>query len=155
MSNRLGDRGTIFERTFRDALERRGFDIKAGELTAVDNSKRELDAGVIVDGRMYLFECVSIERPLDYEIGKPRTMAIRQGRLSEKLTQAKSLHEFLSRNPKGRNYDFSEVQEFVWIVVSPFVEWIWDWSSDLWLDSKTPRILAPNEVLSLLGAENK
>lgn len=154
MSDRLGERGTVFERLFREALGRRGFGVKSGKLEALDGSERELDAGVIVDGRMYLFECVSIERPLDFEIGRPRTMAVRKERLSQKLAQAKSLHEFVSGNPTGRNYDFSETKEFVWIVVSPFVEWIWDWKPELWLDSKTPRILAPNEAFSLLGADD-
>jgi hypothetical protein len=102
---------------------------------------------------MYLFECVSIERPLDYEVGRPKTMAVRQGRLSQKLEQAKSLHAFVSKNPSGRNYDFSGAKEFVWAVVSPFVEWIWHLGPELWIDSKHPRILALQEAFSLLCAE--
>lgn len=155
MSDRLGTSGTVFEKLFKEALERRYFKVQSGKLVAHDGSERELDAAVQIDDRMYLFECVSIERPLDYEIGKPRTMAIRRERLAGKLDQAKSLHAFLSKNPSGRNYDFSDSKEFVWAVVSPFVEWIWDTSSALWLDQNTPRILAPEEAFSLLRPENR
>ena len=154
MTDRFGERGTVFEKLFKEALERRGFDVQSGKLVAHDGSERELDAGVLVGDRMYLFECVSIERPLDYEIGRPKTMAVRRRRLSQKLDQAKSLHAFVSKNPSGRNFDFSDAREFVWAVVSPFVEWIWDLGSELWLDSRTPRILTPDEVFALLGSED-
>jgi hypothetical protein len=154
MTDRFGERGTVFEKLFKEALERRGFDVQSGKLVAHDGSERELDAGVLVGDRMYLFECVSIERPLDYEIGRPKTMAVRRERLSQKLDQAKSLHAFVSKNPSGRNFDFSGAREFVWAVVSPFVEWIWDLGSELWLDSRTPRILTPGEAFALLGSED-
>lgn len=154
MTDRFGERGTVFEKLFKEALERRGFDVQSGKLVAHDGSERELDAGVLVGDRMYLFECVSIERPLDYEIGRPKTMAVRRRRLSQKLDQAKSLHAFVSKNPSGRNFDFSDAREFVWAVVSPFVEWIWDLGSELWLNSRTPRILTPDEVFALLGSED-
>jgi hypothetical protein len=77
MTDRFGESGTAFEALFREALKRRGFDVHSGRLVANDSSERELDAGVLVGKRMYLFECVSIERPLDYEIGWPKTIAVR------------------------------------------------------------------------------
>lgn len=154
MTDRFGESGTVFEKLFRDALKRRGFDVKSGILVAQNGSERELDAGVIVGERMYLFECVSIERPLDYEIGRPKTLAVRRERLSDKLDQAKSLQAFVFENPTGRNYDFSGAKEFVWAVVSPFVEWIWEFGSDLWLEPGIPRILSPDEVFSHLRPED-
>jgi hypothetical protein len=150
MKDHVGKRGAVFEKLFKEALISRGFEPKSGELIANNEMKRELDAGVIVGNRMYLFECVSIERPLDYEIANPMTIKGRQQRLSNKLDQAKSLHEFVSNNPSGKNYDFSDIAEFVWIVVSPFVEWIWGDGTELWLDQQTPRILSPEEVFLLL-----
>ena len=153
MTDRSGESGTVFEKLFKEALNRGGFKVESAILVAPDGSRRQLDAGVFVGDRMYLFECVSIGRPLDYECGLPQTMAIRRGRLSEKLDQAKSIHAFICKNPSGRNYDFSGAKEFVWAVVSPFVEWIWDLGPELWLDSKFPRILAPEEAFSLLGVK--
>ena len=154
LPDKFGESGTVFEKLFKDALERRGYDVQSGRLVANDGLERELDAGVIIGDEMYIFECVSIERPLDYEIGRPRTMAVRQDRLSQKVDQAKSLHAFVSQNPIGRNYDFSAAKNFTWVVVSPFVEWIWDLRPELWLDSNTPRILSPDEAFSLLHSED-
>ncbi|MET3596547.1 hypothetical protein ABID26_005966 [Mesorhizobium shonense] len=151
MTDQFGESGTVFERLFREALSRRGFDVSAGVLTANDGSERELDAGVLVGKCLYLFECVSIERPLDYEIGRPRTMKIRRERLAEKLDQARTLGEFVRRNPSGRNFDFSSAEEVVYAVVSPFTEWIWDNGGELWIRPGVPRILDPDEVFSLLG----
>ena len=102
---------------------------------------------------MHLFECVAIERPLDYEIGRPKTLAGRQHRLSQKLDQANSLKAFVSNNPAGRNYDFSRATKFVSAVVSPFVEWIWDTWPNLWMDRDTPRILSPEEAFLHLGSK--
>lgn len=155
MTDRFGESGTAFETLFREALKRRDYDLHSGKLVANDGSERELDAGVIVGDRMYLFECVSIERPLDYEIGRPKTLTGRQDRLSQKLDQAHSLHDFVSNNPSGRNYDFSRATTVVWAVVSPFVEWIWDAGPELWLDDETPRILSPEEAFLLLGSKSK
>jgi hypothetical protein len=151
MRDSEGASGAQFEQIFRNALERRGFEVKSGQLIASDGTRRELDAGVQVGGKLFLFECVSIELPLDYEISRFRTLELRRIRLEEKLDQARSLCDFVAKNPKGRNYDFSSAKEFCWIVVSPFVEWIWSTNEYLWLDETTPRILAPNEVFHILG----
>jgi hypothetical protein len=85
MTDEFGESGTVFERLFREALARRDLDVRSGVLIANDGSERELDAGVLLGKRLYLFECVSVERPLDYEIGRPRTLKIRRERLAAKL----------------------------------------------------------------------
>jgi hypothetical protein len=78
-------RGTVFEDAFRDALKNRGFDVISGQLRPVAGDPRELDAGVQKGNRLILFECVSIERPLDYEIGNPETIKRRIERLDAKV----------------------------------------------------------------------
>lgn len=152
MSDEQGDSGTVFENLFRQALDRRGFNINKGKLYANNGAERELDAGVMVGDKMYLFECVSIEKPLDYEKGKHKTLELRKERLLEKMEQARSLQSFLMENPKGTNYDFTGATEFEWIVVSPFVEWIWSKEADLWINGTFPRILAPEETFELLSS---
>lgn len=150
MKDPYGAHGTIFEKLFRDGLERRNHKVVSGDLINSHGTKRELDAGVIVGDKMYLFECVSIERRLDYEIGNPRTIAERQAKLEEKITQAQTLARFVHLYPVGRNYDFSEVSDVEWFVVSPFVEWIWEIDASLWFNDLIPRVIAPNEAFELL-----
>jgi hypothetical protein len=68
---------------------------------------------------LFAFECVSIERPLDYEFGQISTFQRRQARLDEKVGQALSLGEFIKAKPRGKNYDFKGVERIVPLVVSP------------------------------------
>ncbi|AML51044.1 hypothetical protein [Falsihalocynthiibacter arcticus] len=150
MRDKLGDSGTVFEKLFRDALVRRGYDVKSGGLFSDDGNQRELDAGVQIGDCLYLFECVSVERPLDYEIGNPKTISKRIERLTGKLEQVEGLKEFIKHSPVGKNYDYSTVKRIEHFVVSPFVEWIWSYSPTLWSDLGFPRIVSPGEALLIL-----
>lgn len=144
-------RGPAFEEVFRQALLARGFGVDSKELHALDEGVKELDAGVRIGSELFLFECVSIARPLDYEIGRPATILTRNRRLDGKVMQVLDLARFLREHPKGRNYDFSGVSRFVPFVVSPFEEWIWDTFDRLWeADPAVPRILSANEAIDML-----
>jgi len=150
VAHNQGQRGTVFEEAFRLALSNRGFQFRNGPLRSFTEGKRELDAGVVVGDVLYAFECVSVERPLDYEIGSLATFRRRRERLDDKVNQALTLADFLRAEPRGTNYDFVHVREIVPLVVSPFEEWIWDRSDRLWLSDGTPRILSAREALDLL-----
>lgn len=150
------DRGSVFEKAFVRALESEGYEIpRTGEIKAIDGSKREIDASVRIGSTLVLFECRSIERPLDYEIGNIRTFRKRRDFLEEKLDQVLTLADFIKANPQGRNYDFSWAREVIPFVVSPFVEWIWERSTRLWHDHQTPRILQADEALNFIGRLSK
>ncbi len=145
-----GRRGKVFEKLFRTALTNRKCSVHSGKRIARDGTSRELDAGVVYENRLYLFECVAIERPLDYEISKLEVMEKRRQRLAEKLGRVVSLSEFLENNRIGRNYDYSDLDGFEPFVVSPFIEWIWSREDALWYTADIPRIIAPNEAFELL-----
>lgn len=142
-------RGTLFEDEFRYALERMGFQPQSGELHAYCGEVREADAAIKIETTLVLFECVSVERPIDYEIGNPKTLASRQERLEKKVGQVLSLAEFIRSNPVGKNYDFHDVENIEAYVISPFYEWIWELSDRLWVNGR-PRIMAATEALEFL-----
>ena len=144
------EKGSVFEEAFRQGIGELGFAVEHGELKSLGGLCRELDAGVIKGEKMYLFECVSIERPMDYEIGNPKTFEVRKDRLEKKIDQALSLAEFLRLNPSGANYDYSRVRQFEGLVVSPFVEWLWDKSERLWVSDSLPRVVSAEEALKFL-----
>lgn len=152
MAHEQSDRGPLFERALKEALRRQGFLVFDGKLRAEDDSEREMDAGVRVGNVLYIFECVSVERPLDYEIGNPKTFAFRRERLEEKIDQALSLRNFIRENDKGRNYDFSWAEKILPFVVSPFEEWVWDRSEKLW-ENGIPRILSAAEAFRMLRSD--
>jgi len=157
-------RGSFFEATFRDALKTLGCNVFHKDIFHADfgNGKEavgEIDAAVSFDSVLYLFECYSSETPLDLKISKPQKLKQRIEGSSEKkfkdglkykLDQALGIAEFLNNNKVGMNYDFSEVTQIIPIVVSPFVEWIWEKSDKLWIDDDTPRIMAADEALNFI-----
>ncbi len=144
-------RGSVFEEAFRAALVAGGFEIpKTGDIYGPNGEHREIDASVRVGDHLILFECRSIERPLDYEIGRLQTLARRRGLLEQKVEQALTLREFVLMFPVGRNYDFGWAATVSTFVVSPFIEWIWERSDRLWHDTITPRILQADEALTYL-----
>ena len=113
-------RGVAFEDEFRSALQASGFPVeRAGTIQADNGRIREIDASVRVGSQLYLFECVSIERPLDFEIGRITTIELRTSSLELKLDQALTLREFILSNPKGRNYDFQWADDIRIFVVIP------------------------------------
>jgi hypothetical protein len=119
-------RGTVFEDAFRGALAAEGFVLaQAGEIVSASGEKREIDASVRLGEELYLFECRSIERPLDFELGRPKTLEARRRFLDSKVDQVLSLRDFITTNPSGRNYDFQWAKTISALVVSPFIEWIW------------------------------
>jgi hypothetical protein len=140
-------RGFIFEERVRDEMEKRSIDLQARNFTFLDGSKREADAVFYIGQRLVLVDCLSIWRPLDFDVSRPKTMIARQRELQKKIQQAGSCAKKVSENPVGRNFDFSKAESFSYVVVTPFVEWIWEKTADLWIDDVTPRIMRVNEFL--------
>jgi hypothetical protein len=149
-------RDFVFEEAFRAALVTEGCEIpKMGDIYGPNGEHREIDASVRVGDCLILFECRSIERPLDYEIGWLQTLARRQELLEQKVEQALTLREFVLKFPVGRNYDFGWATTVSTFVVSPFIEWIWDRSARLWHNATTPRILQADEAITYLRELSK
>jgi hypothetical protein len=149
-------RGFVFEEAFRAALAAEGFEVpKTGNIQGPNGEQREIDASVRIRDCLILFECRSIERPLDYEIGRLQTLARRQHLLEQKVDQALTLREFVLKFPTGRNYDFAWATSVSTFVVSPFIEWIWERSDRLWHNTTTPRILQADEALAFLRELSK
>jgi hypothetical protein len=146
-----GAKGTVFEEGFREALKGSGLALeKFGEIENSRGERREIDASVRIGDDLVLLECKSMERPLDIEIGKPQSLARREAELNAKIDQALSLAEFIVKDPKGKNYDFTWAKRVASFVVSPFIEWIWDTTPRLWYTRGVSRILSADEAISYL-----
>lgn len=118
----------------------------------VEGKKREVDVAVKIGTHLYLLECKAAERPIDFAIGNPKSINSRIKDFSEKVAQVTTLEEFVLKNKKGDNYDFSWATDVTGIVVSPYTEWIWSRSKELWLPDypNTPRILSAIEAIDFL-----
>lgn len=149
------ERGFIFEQYVRDCLTEAGFALENRNFTFLDGSKREADAVFFIGDRLIVADCLSIWRPLDFDISRPKTMSARQRDLEKKVEQAKSCSVRLTEAPIGRNFNFSRADSIEYVVVTPFVEWVWDRSPDLWVTEDTPRIMRVNEMIAWATDELK
>jgi hypothetical protein len=100
---------------------------------------------------MWIIECHSMWRPLNFEIGAVATINLRIERFTTKLEQAASIRAELEAAPVGKNYDVSWASRIEHCVVSPFAEWIWTEEAELWLDHETPRVLSLSELFEVLA----
>lgn len=148
-------KGGEFEDEFSDVLIAHEFDVvlKSKEICA-DGKKREVDVAVRLGEELFLFECMASERPLDFNIGKPKTINYRSDAFSKKLVQADTLKAFVEENKVGDNYDFSWASEIHSSVVSPYTEWVWGREESLWTYcGKFPRIMSVNDAINFLKSE--
>ncbi|MBX9858306.1 MAG: hypothetical protein K2Y20_01790 [Sphingomonas sp.] len=97
-----------------------------------------------------LIECFSFEKPLDYEPAKPGIFQSRIARISEKITQARTLAEAIKRTPKGANFDVSWAKAIEWRLATPSVEFAWELGDDQFDALGVPQVLQISELARCL-----
>ena len=156
LSHDGNERGDGFEAQFESRLKKVFGKVFSGEKKTSTGVKFELDAALLIDDTLLIFECVSSARALDFELGKPDSIQWRIKLLEPKTSQVLEVAEIIKANPIGRNYDFSHAKQIIPIVVSPFVEWIWSFEQHLWINEETPRILSAEEAIQFaLDTKNR
>jgi hypothetical protein len=148
-----GKKGALFEDEFRARAASVGLDVLPHRsLKIATKTFREVDAAIRVGDTLFLCECRAMEKPLDLEISRPKSVRIRINELDIKVKQANSLALEVETSRLGLNYDFQWATKVVPLVVSPFVEWIWATGPELWIDEHTPRILSVEEAVVFMKA---
>jgi hypothetical protein len=146
-----GSRGGQFEETVRRDLTDHGHELVPREPRLHDGRHRETDAAVRIGNLLVVCDCTSIHRRLDIERGSIRTTAERTKKIKDKVGQAFDFAKFIQDNRVGTNFDFSWAEEIIPVVVSPFVEWLWDDSERLWIAPDTRRVMTPVELHKFLA----
>lgn len=145
-------KGDKFHDTIAAALEKNGFELEVDKACeSFCEGMRKPDIVVSLENNVIvIIECVSYERPLDFEYGNKEKIGKRQKWLESKLEQARTAKVFLERNAVGKNYNYGCAKRFEYLVASPFVEWVWSLSPEYWVNGEIPRILSPFEVVEAL-----
>lgn len=152
-----GEAGNVKSEVFEDKVESMvngaGLDTweKRKTLTAADGNEREVDVSFVAGRTLYLVECKAYAQNPRIDQGDFAALKGRQESLECYLDQARTLAEFLAENRSGRNYAVpKEVESFEHVVCAPAIEYIWSRDPGLWLDSETPRICHPEEMLAFV-----
>jgi hypothetical protein len=78
---------------------------------------------------------------------KPSVFEKRKRFISQKLKQAQTLARRIAEEPKGTNFDVSWAEEIDWRIVSPFVEFAWNFSEPQFDEEGLPRVLQVSELI--------
>lgn len=145
-------KGSQFEYTFGGLARSNSFDVVTQSTKIrINGLEREIDVAIRIKDSLFLFECRAFERPLDFLLGKPKTISVRTEDMNQKLSQVTTLVDFVQTNRAGDNYDFTWAKSIHGSVVSPYTEWIWSLDKRLWTEIPTfPRIMSPTEALDYL-----
>lgn len=146
-----GPKGPQFEDFFRAFASSKSLDVlPERELRTANGKSREVDAAIRKGTTLFVCECRAMEKPLDLEISRPKSLSVRIADLDDKLSQARSLADFVGAHPRGKNYDFSWATRVEPLVVSPFVEWVWTRAPELWLTDGVSRVLSFSEAVNAI-----
>lgn len=120
------------------------------KLRHADGSEKEIDISYIYKGFLFIGELKSNKMSLSFIKGDYRSLQYRKKKMREALKEADEKAEWLKGHTVGTNYRIpTEVNAIVPFVVSPFTEYIWNRSDNMWLTESIPRICNPSECESL------
>jgi len=119
-----------------------------------DGTSKEIDISFLYKGFLFLGELKSNKMSLSYIKGDKKSLEFRKEKMIDALSQIDEKARWLSLHITGTNYHIpNEVKAIIPFVVSPFTEYIWNRSNNLWLTDSIPRICTPSECEKLCSDE--
>lgn len=149
-------KGHDFEKIVKERLEKKGFFLWecAKKLKNKDGSSKEIDISFIYKGYLFIGELKCHNRPLNFDIGNRKYLERRQEKFERALNQVNEKAKWLKGYYNASNYTIpKEVHSVVPFVISPFVEYIWDMTEELWLTYEIPRICSVKECEHLCSED--
>lgn len=149
-------KGHDFEKVVKERLENSGISMWecAKKLKNKDGSCKEIDISFVYEGYLFIGELKCHTRPLNFDIGNKKYLALRQEKFERAIKQVNHKARWLQGYRNASNYKIPEnVHTIVPFVISPFVEYIWDTSETLWITDDIPRICTIEECIQLCSEE--
>lgn len=121
----------------------------------------DIDASFILNQFLFIIECKSINVSFGFLKGDKQALNFRKGKLMESLNQIDSLAKIIANNHNDLNIRLPDrVKYIVPLVVTPFPEYIWELSDNLFLSKDLPRIITIKELkeikkLNIILIKNK
>lgn len=147
------EKGVVFEEYVIEKLKDKGFDlwVSQKELKQEDGTAKEIDVSFIYKNVLFICDCKSNKMSFVYGTrGDKKSLEHRKRKITDNLRDVDEQAEWLAKTRQGSNYTIPEQVEYIVpLVVSPFTEYIWSYSDDLWLTEDIPRVLLPRELAEL------
>lgn len=119
-----------------------------------DGTSKQVDAAFKRGRALIIVECKANAKSIAYERGDLPALQFRRKAFEEALRQVDDKAVWLSKHPRGRNYDISDVEAILPVVITPFKEFMPSLENRYWVKSEVPRVLIPSEFKDLLADGN-
>ena len=113
--------------------------------------ERQIDYAVLCGNHLVIAECKAVSKSIGFERGDPKAIKHRTDKVIELgLSEVDDKAKWLVKHPVGNNYNVTEYNYILPVVISPFVEFIPSKDTRYWLSEDIPRVLTPTEFEDLL-----
>jgi len=145
-------KGNIFEEYIKKRIKNSNLTIWECQkiLKGYDSTSEEIDISFIDKNVLFICELKCINKSISYITGDFKSLGFRKNKFIIALEQSERKVDWILHHIKGRNFEVpNSIDLIVPIVISPFIEYIWDVSEYYWLCSDIPRVCNINELLEL------
>jgi hypothetical protein len=125
--------------------------LPTGRCKALDNSSRQVDAAFRYGKTLVIVECKANARSIAYERGDLAALQYRRRAFEEALRQVDDKAAWFAAHPEGTNYDISDIEAILPVVVTPFKEFMPSLDARYWIKPELSRVLMPHELKSVLA----
>ena len=149
----IGKKGSIFEDNIIKKIKKENLNIweSKKKLNGFDLTSKEIDVSFYDRNVLFICELKCIKRSLSYITGDFKSLKYRKDKFTEALTEVDNKADWILNHRKGHNFKLPDVVDIIVpIVISPFIEYIWDIDDKYWINSKTPRICVIKELFKFL-----
>jgi hypothetical protein len=116
------------------------------------DEKRQIDYAVACDSHLVIAECKAVGMSIAFDRGEPQAIKYRTNNVIERgLSEVDDKARWLATHPVGTNYDVTNYEYVLPVVISPFVEFIPSRDTRYWVSKDVPRVLTPTEFENLLN----
>jgi hypothetical protein len=113
---------------------------------------RQIDYAVACGSHLVIAECKAVGMSIAFDRGDPKAIKYRTNNVVERgLYEVDDKAKWLAVYPLGTNYDLSNYDYILPVVVSPFVEFIPSQDTRYWISRDLPRVITPKEFENLLN----
>lgn len=150
------EKGFLFEDTVIQRLKSTGHNLWEfkKKLKHFDGTLKEIDVSFVYKNVLFIGELKSNKQSLNFIEGNVKELEYRKGKILKALKQVDEKAVWLIKHNAGTNYCIpKEVNIIVPFVISPFIEYIWSFSEELWITETIPRVCVPSECCCLCNEE--
>ncbi|SEG50102.1 hypothetical protein [Flavobacterium urumqiense] len=118
---------------------------------AFDNSSKQIDYAIAINNIIIICECKLKENSIGYYKGNMESIESRRKEVIDKsINESNEKAIWLSRNPKGKNYDISKFKYLLPVGLSAFKEFTPSTNKKYWISDTIPRVLTIEEFNKII-----